>query len=134
MYNRLPKLSSSTEEQKLHPMQTQSLSKAPQRDIDRGQSGDVSLKQPCSQFRMNERVVVHDRKGIGVHGIVRWIEKVNLTGERVMAIGIETVRYCTQSCMYVYTNILYGANFCIFRMCPLCVKVKTTKFERSKFL
>lgn len=96
VYNRLPKLSSSTEEQKLHPMQTQSQSKA------QGQR-DLSPKQPHSQFRMNDRVVVHDRKGISVHGTVRWIEKVNLTDERVIAIGIETVRYYTQSCMYIYT-------------------------------
>ena len=46
-----------------------------------------------SKFRLEDRVVVHDKKGIGIHGSVRWMENVNYGGENLLAVGIETVSY-----------------------------------------
>ena len=39
--------------------------------------------------------MVHDKQGVGVHGKVRWIQEVTFAGDRLIAIGIETVRYYT---------------------------------------
>jgi hypothetical protein len=96
-YNRFPKLSSSTDEQKLHPMQTLSQSKALQRDIDPQQS-DLRPELPHSQFRMNERVVVYDKKATSVHGTVK---EVVFAGDGLIGIGIETVRHYSQYSMII---------------------------------
>ena len=95
-----PKLAPSTdlwpERQHLRMEKTGSQSKGLQSEIECGQR-DLPPKQPQSQFKMNDRVVVHNKQGLGIHGTVKWIEKVNYEGEKLIAVGIETVRYCTQS-------------------------------------
>ena len=57
-----------------------------------------------SKFRLEDRVVVYNKKGIGIHGSVRWIEYVMYGGQPLLAIGIETVilLYLT-----VARNVLY---------------------------
>ena len=84
--------------QRQHPVTTPSRSKAQQSNP--VQHSDPLPKQPRSCFRMNDRVMVYNKQGVGVHGTVRWIEEVTFAGDRVIAIGIETVRY--------YCIILYG--------------------------
>jgi hypothetical protein len=42
---------------------------------------------------MNDRVVVYDKHGIGIHGSVRCLIETVFAGERLVAIGIETVRF-----------------------------------------
>lgn len=75
-------------------MTTRSQNKSQQSDLDHhGRRRDRSPKQlhPC--FKMNERVVVHDKRGTGIHGTVKWIQEVNFAGDKVVAVGIETVSY-----------------------------------------
>ena len=47
-------------------------------------------KQPHPRFRMNDRVVVYNKQGVGVHGTVRRIEQV-IGADTFIAVGIETV-------------------------------------------
>lgn len=78
--------------EKQHQMTTRSQSK--QNDLDQhGRQRVHSPKQPHSRFRLNDRVLVHDKHGTGVHGSVKWIEEVKYGGNALLAIGIETVRF-----------------------------------------
>ena len=79
-------------------MTTQSQDKVQQSD-----PGQIihSPKQPHPHFRVNERVVVYDDQGVGIHGTARWIEEVHYAGDKLIAVGIETVRCC---CMRVHTH------------------------------
>ena len=61
---------------------------------------DQLPKQPHSRFRLNDRVVVHDKHEVGVHGSVKWVEEVKYGGDNLIAVGIETVRFST----YVHTG------------------------------
>ena len=74
-----------------HPMTTRSQSKAQQSNLDQ-HDRSRSPKQPHFQFRLNDRVVVHDKNGTGVYGAVKWIENVQYAGEYLTAVGIETVQ------------------------------------------
>ena len=78
-------------------MQTLSQSKALHRDTCTDpQQSDFRPEQPHSQFRMNERVVVYDKKATSIHGTVRWIKEVIFAGDGLIGIGIETVRHYSQ--------------------------------------
>ena len=81
--------------QKPPHMTTRAQSKAQQRrDLNQyGQHRGHSPKQPRSHFKLNDRVLVHDKHGTGVHGSVKWIEEVKYGGDALLAIGIETVRF-----------------------------------------
>ena len=81
--------------QKHHQMTTRAQSKAQQqRDLDQyAHHRGHSPKQPRSHFKFNDRVLVHDKHGTGVHGSVKWIEEVKYAGDTLLAIGIETVRF-----------------------------------------
>ena len=94
-----PELAPSTDLQRQHQMTTRSQSKVQQSDLDRhGYHRDRSPKQPRPHYRMNDRVVVHNNQGIGFHGTVKWTEEVVYAGDKLMAVGIETVSYYPQSC------------------------------------
>ena len=99
----LPELPPSTDPQGLHKMKTRLQYKALQSDLDQHGQRDHSPK-PRPHYKINDRVVVHNKQGVGIHGTVRWIEEVNYTyeGEKLIAVGIETVSYYSQSCkMYL---------------------------------
>ena len=53
---------------------------------------DQASKQLRPHFRINDRVVVYNKEGVGIHGTVRWIEPVKYAGEALIGVGIETVR------------------------------------------
>ena len=94
-----PELPPATDPHRQHQMMTRSQNIHQQSDLDHhGHRRDHSPKLPQSRFKMNERVVVHDKRGVGVHGIVRWIEEVIFAGDKLIAIGIETVRYYVLLC------------------------------------
>ena len=66
-----------------------------------------SQRVPHSHFRMNERVVVHNKQGVGIHGTVKWIEEVSYAGDKLLIVGIETVRYPLSThniIMYIYNH------------------------------
>ena len=42
---------------------------------------------------MNDRVVVYNKYGVGIHGTVKLIKEATYAGDRLIAIGIETVRF-----------------------------------------
>ena len=44
-----------------------------------------------SQFRMDDRVVVYNKKGQGIYGSVRWTGSMHYGGKALPAVGIETV-------------------------------------------
>ena len=50
-----------------------------------------SPKQLHSHFRLNDRVVVFDKSGTDIHGSVKLIDEVAYGGDKLLAIGIETV-------------------------------------------
>ena len=94
-----PELPPPTNPQRQHQMTTRSQSNSQQSDLDHhGHRRDHSPKQPQSRFKMNDRVVVHDKRGVGIHGTVRWIQEVTFAGDKLIGIGIETVRYYPQFC------------------------------------
>ena len=81
--------------------------------------GHHSLKPYHSEFKLEDRVVVHDKNGIGVHGSVRWIENVKYGGDVLVAIGIETVSLmnllnllCMTVHLYIYINFWFGLHIC----------------------
>ena len=90
----LPELPPSTDPQREHQMMTRSQSRSQQSDLDRH---DYRRYQP--RFRINDRVIVRNNQGVGIHGAVRWIDEVVYAGDRIVAVGIETVRYCPPSGM-----------------------------------
>ena len=98
--------SPTTDPQRQHQMTTRSQNKHQQNDLDHhGHRRDHSPKRPQSRFKMNERVVVHDKRGVGIHGTVRWIEEVIFAGDKLIGIGIETVRYIYY-CVHRLGNLL----------------------------
>ena len=76
-----------TDEQK-HKTTTRSQNQAKHNDP--GQHGHLP-NQSHLRFKLNERVVVYNRQGIGVHGSVRWVGELVFAGEKLHAVGIETV-------------------------------------------
>jgi hypothetical protein len=90
----LPELLPSTDPQRQHQMTIPSQSKSQRSDLDHhGYRRDHLPKQLRSRFRMNERVVVYNKRGTGIHGRVRWMQEVTFGGDRLIAVGIETVRH-----------------------------------------
>lgn len=73
-----------------YPMKNQS--KAEQSSLDQHGRRSRSPKHHHSSFRLNERVVVQNKHGTSIYGSVKWIEKVTHAGDKLVAIGIETVR------------------------------------------
>ena len=64
-----------------------------------------SPKPYHSQFNLNDRVVVHDKKGNCVHGSVQWMDNVKVGGHSILAVGIETVIATDKSSMVLaYTS------------------------------
>ena len=89
-----PELPPVADPQRHHQMITRSQDKAQQSNLDQhDRRRSYSPKQPHSHFRLNDRVVAHDKHGTGIHGSVKWIEEVVYGGDKLLAIGIETVGY-----------------------------------------
>lgn len=97
----------STDPQRLHQMQTRSQNKASQSSLDRHGRRDHSPKRFYPRFRMNERVVVHNKQGVGIHGAVRWTEEVFYAGDKLMGVGIETVRCYFHFCVRIQSHIIF---------------------------
>ena len=98
-----PELPPFTDPQRLHQMKTRSQNKTLQSDLDQHGRRDHSPKQPRPHYKIHDRVVVHNKRGVGIHGTVKWIEEVNFAGDKLIGVGIETVR----SCILVYNyNII----------------------------
>ena len=81
-----------------HQVVTQSQAQAQQSNLDQGNRKpgqqshqDHSPNRHGSKFRLDDRVIVYNKKGVGIHGSVRWIENVKYRGQPLLAIGIETV-------------------------------------------
>ena len=76
-----------------HQMMTRSKQQAGQSDSCQPIHQNLSPQPQRSQFKLSDRVVVHNKKGIAIHGSVRWMGNVQVGGEKFPAIGIETVTY-----------------------------------------
>ena len=102
-----------------HQMTTQSQSK--QNDLDQhGRLRDHSPKQHRSHFRFNDRVVVYDKNGIGIHGTVKWIDELAYYGgSKLPAIGIETVSDFITFSMCTHNYLPAGCFSAIKRFCRL---------------
>ena len=62
-----------------------------QQDRQRQNHRNRSPVPPQSRFKLNDRVVVYNSNGQGIHGSVRWTGIVQFAGEDLPAVGIETV-------------------------------------------
>ena len=88
-------------------MRTRSQNISQQSDLD--QHSDHSPKRPQSHFKMNDRIVVYNKQGLGIHGTVKWIECVVCADTFIIAIGIETVWHnlvslCLSFCLLSKAN------------------------------
>lgn len=88
-----------------HLMTTRSQNQAGNEYPDQQGQRSRSPKQP--HLKLNERVVVYNKQGIGIHGSVRWIEEKMFAGEKLVAVGIEMVitilfNCCTLAVMEVF--------------------------------
>ena len=92
-------LSSPTDPHVQHQMTSRSQNKSRQSDLDHH-----GHRRDHSHFKMNERVVVYDKRGVDIHGTVRWIQEVTIGGDRLIGIGIETVRYMHMYCIHKLGN------------------------------